>query len=138
MNNKFLHILLFSIFIISCNTPEAETVQEEIPTEPKTELSEMIGQMIMVGFKGMEADSLSNIFVNQLEKGEGGGVILFDYDIPTKSTKRNVKSPTQVKSLIEGLKKKVKTPLFVAVDQEGGKINRLKTKYGFPKIASAE
>lgn len=138
MNDKILYVLLLAIFVISCNTPEKESTPEETETQPQTELSEMIGQMIMVGFMGMEVDSLRDVFVNQLEKGQVGGVILFDYDIPSKSTKRNVKSPAQVKSLIEGLGKKVKTPLFVAVDQEGGKINRLKTKYGFPKIASAE
>jgi beta-N-acetylhexosaminidase len=128
---------MFSLFITSCNSQEVETVKEEMRAVPKTELSEMIGQMIMVGFKGMEADSLSDTFLHQLEKGEVGGIILFDYDIPTKSTKRNIKSPEQVKVLIAGLNKKVKIPLFVAVDQEGGKVNRLKTKYGFPQIVSA-
>lgn len=138
MNFQNQIFLILALFILSCNTPTTEVaIEEEMPTATQTDLSEMIGQMIMVGFQGMDTDSLSESFVNQLEKGQVGGVILFDYDIPTKSSKRNVKSPEQVKALIAGLGEKVKTPLFVAVDQEGGKVNRLKTKFGFPKIASA-
>ena len=49
---------------------------------------------------------------------------------------RNIKSPEQVKTLIAGLKRAAVIPLFVAVDQEGGRIRRLKKKFGFPETRS--
>lgn len=128
-----LFILTINIFLLlSCNSHTQNNKAEAV------DLKQMIGQMIMVGFRGMSIDSINNQLLNQIENGLVGGVILFDYDIESKSTNRNIKSPEQVKTLITGLQKKAKTPLFVAVDQEGGMVNRLKSKYGFPKIASAK
>ncbi len=65
-----------------------------------------------------------------------GGVILFDIDGKTGKA-RNITSPAQVKALVTALK--VQAPdrrLIVAIDQEGGKVDRLKTAYGFPSAAS--
>lgn len=131
MNIKFLSIIILILIITSCNN------SMEVKNKPTT-LTEMIGQMIMVGFRGMEVDSINQQFLNQIDSGFVGGIILFDYDIGSKSTNRNIKSPNQVKTLIENLKEKSKRPLLVAVDQEGGMVNRLKPKYGFPKVPSAK
>lgn len=116
----------------SCGT-ENETTQKST-----TDLKEMIGQMIMIGFRGMEVDSIDQQILNQIENGYVGGIILFDYDIASKSTNRNIKSPNQVKTLIGNVQKISTTSLLVAVDQEGGLVNRLKTKYGFPESVSAK
>jgi beta-N-acetylhexosaminidase len=64
-------------------------------------------------------------------------VILFDYDVPSRSPVRNIASPTQVGGLIAGLQGAASIPLLVAVDQEGGKVARLKEKHGFPPTLSA-
>jgi len=51
---------------------------------------------------------------------------------------RNIINPVQTRQLISDLKKYSPTPLFVAVDAEGGYVNRLKAQSGFIKIPSAE
>jgi beta-N-acetylhexosaminidase len=49
---------------------------------------------------------------------------------------RNIRSPEQVRELVHSLRARAKTPLWVAIDQEGGRVNRLKPKYGFPETLS--
>ena len=101
----------------------------------KQELKERIGQMIMVGFRGIEAQKNSNIY-EIIKEVEIGGVVLFDYDVPSKSFPRNIVNSEQTKKLISDLQKYSVTPLFVAVDAEGGNVNRLKQEYGFLPISS--
>jgi beta-N-acetylhexosaminidase len=67
-----------------------------------------------------------------------GGVILFDYDMPSKRYGRNIKNPQQLKKLNADLQKLSDTKLLIAIDQEGGKVNRLRTVYGFPPTVSAK
>jgi beta-N-acetylhexosaminidase len=103
---------------------------------PSTTIDEMIGQMIMIGFRG-DTIKENDLIVEQITKYQPGGVILFDYDVPSKKSGRNISSPDQTKQLISGLKKLSPTPMFIAVDYEGGKVNRLKEKYGFPRVPGA-
>jgi beta-N-acetylhexosaminidase len=98
-------------------------------------LEEKIGQMILVGFRGLALDA-SNPIAADIRDRRIGGVVLFDYDVPLKSPVRNIESPGQVKGLVASLQKIAATPLFVAVDQEGGKVSRLKDKFGFPPTVS--
>jgi beta-N-acetylhexosaminidase len=100
------------------------------------ELDKKIGQMICVGFRGLDVDKKSPI-IRDITKYQIGGIVLFDYDVMLKSSVRNVKSPKQLKNLVNKLQKYSKVPLFVTIDQEGGRINRLKERFGFPKSVSA-
>lgn len=100
-------------------------------------LEEKIGQMLMVGFRGMEIDEQSPI-AEDLRVRNIGGIVLFDYDVPTRTPKRNIESPEQVKNLISDLQKISGIPLFIAIDQEGGRVTRLKPKFGFPNTVSAQ
>ena len=94
-------------------------------------LEQMIGQMIMVGFRGYMVDEQSPVARDILEHGIGG-VILFDYDVEKKAFERNIKSPQQLKELIADLQElSGEHTLLVAVDQEGGRVSRLKKNYGF-------
>jgi len=77
-------------------------------------LEEKIGQMLIVGFHGLEAPSY---LFDWLREGRIGGVILFA---------RNIDTPRQVESLSMDLQRAAKYPLFVAVDQEGGTVARLR------------
>jgi len=100
-------------------------------------LKRKIGQMLIVGFRGTDIDRTSYISkaMNILNLG---GIILFDKDNPSGQFPRNVTDPEQTKQLIKKLKEYSPSPLFVSVDAEGGYINRLKEKYGFVNIPSAE
>jgi len=98
-------------------------------------LDEMIGQMILVGFRGLALEA-ENPLVADIRDRKIGGVVLFDYDVPSQSPVRNIESPRQVKALIDSLRGLAAAPLFIAVDQEGGKVSRLKEKFGFPATVS--
>ncbi len=98
-------------------------------------LDEMIGQMILVGFRGLALEA-ENPIVADIRDRKIGGVVLFDYDVPSQSPVRNVESPRQVKALIDSLRGLAAVPLFIAVDQEGGRVSRLKEKFGFPATVS--
>ena len=94
-----------------------------------------IGQMLMVGFRGLTVGN-DHPIIHDIRDRHLGGVVLFDYDVPSKTPVRNIASPEQVKTLVAGLLKAASMPLLVAVDQEGGKIARLKEKFGFPPTVS--
>ncbi|MEX0944990.1 MAG: glycoside hydrolase family 3 N-terminal domain-containing protein [Balneolaceae bacterium] len=100
-------------------------------------LDQKIGQMLMVGFHGFELDDQSHV-VRDIREYYTGGVILFDYHVPEGSPNRNIDSPDQVKRLIEDLQNLTDQTLFVAVDQEGGRVARLKEARGFPENVSAQ
>ncbi|MCK9230600.1 MAG: glycoside hydrolase family 3 protein [Syntrophales bacterium] len=99
------------------------------------DLKRKIGQMIMVGFRGVSIDEESRI-THDIEAGRLGGVILFDYDVPRGIFERNIHSPEQLKRLTGQLQSRAAVPLFVAVDQEGGRVSRLKERRGFPPSPS--
>lgn len=104
--------------------------------DTEEDLERRIGQMLMVGFRGLEVDASSPI-VQDIREGRVGGVILFDYDVALKSPVRNVASPEQVAKLVADLQAvEPALPLLVAIDQEGGRVNRLKERYGFPPTVS--
>ena len=90
--------------------------------------------MIMVGFRGLEAPQS---VIDAVAAGRLGGVILFDRS-PKKSGLYNIESPSQVKKLVSSLQKASPRTLLVAVDQEGGKVRRLKSERGFQPLPSAE
>lgn len=102
-----------------------------------TQLKSKIGQMLIIGFRGTEINKDSYI-VKTTNDLNLAGIILFDYDAPSKSRPRNITSPEQTKKLIGDLKSFTNDSLFIAVDAEGGLINRLKTNLGFLEIPSAQ
>jgi len=109
------------------------------PLQLSLKLEHQIGQMLMVGFRGLSTrDQGVKDIIRDIKRFNLGGVILFDYDIPSKSSRRNIQSPKQVKALVEQLQAASPISLFIAIDQEGGKIQRLKKKFGFPSTASAQ
>ncbi|RWU02790.1 glycoside hydrolase family 3 protein [Pseudodesulfovibrio sp. S3] len=97
----------------------------------------MIGQMLMAGFRGFTADENSRI-ARDIRDYHLGGVVLFDYDVLLGKAERNIKSPEQVKNLNRALQSYAEIPLFIGVDQEGGKVQRLKKAYGFHETPSAK
>jgi len=103
----------------------------------ETDIGAKIGQMLLVGFRGLAADEGSPV-IRDIRAGRIGGVILFDYDVPAASPVRNIESPGQVKELIAALQGAASVPLLVAIDQEGGRVSRLKESFGFPPSVSAQ
>ena len=94
-------------------------------------IDQKIGQMLMVGFFGTTAEQGSQI-CNDIKNYNLGGVILFDYNPVNKNKPKNIKDKVQLTKLTKQLQRcSHDGKLLIAVDQEGGKVQRLKTKYGF-------
>lgn len=87
----------------------------------KISLKEKLGQMFMVGFHGT---TISDELKGMITDYGVGGVILFS---------RNIESMSQVKDLCNFLQelsiKSHKIPLLIAIDQEGGRVFRLKPPF---------
>ncbi len=101
-------------------------------------LREKIGQMLLVGFRGYEIKPTDPVAQDANERNLGG-VVYFDQEMAdTQLLGRNIKSPAQVQNLTQSLQSFSKTPLLISIDQEGGRVNRLKSRYGFPETISHE
>ncbi len=95
-------------------------------------LQHQIGQMLIAGFKGLRVDH-NHAIINTIKDYNIGGVILYDEDVSDpKERWRNIQSPGQTLTLIQSLQEAGAGNLFISVDQEGGFVQRLKAKYGFP------
>lgn len=99
-------------------------------------LDDDIGEMLLVGFRGIAVDSTDHIW-RDLTHFRVGSVILFDYDAVTGRRGRNITSRQQVQSLCRQLRR-VRPDLLIGIDQEGGRVSRLHKRYGFPQVASAQ
>jgi len=92
----------------------------------------MIGQMIMIGIGDFNlVDSKKPVF-QEIKEGKVGGVVLYEKNILFESPK------PELALLVETLQKNATTPLFISIDEEGGWVTRMKTRYGFPKNVSAQ
>ena len=91
-----------------------------------TTLRNKIGQMLIIGFSGCEINDQSPI-VKWLREDGLGGVLLFDFDLPANCYGKNLKNPEQIKSLTRQLNQVANTrlPLYIAIDYEGGAVDRL-------------
>lgn len=89
-------------------------------------MKERIGQMLMIGFKGREI-SVDSYITKVIRDVNIGGVILFP---------QNISNHKQLKKLNSDLQHYSSTPLLIAVDAEGGRVNRLKPRKGFLDICS--
>jgi len=123
---------------VSSASPEIEEQDDINQILNALSLEEKIGQMLMVGFRGLSVDSDSQI-ARDIAAGRVGGVILFDRDVALGTDERNIKDSAQVLELNFALQSyATKIPIFIAVDQEGGSICRLKESYGFSPTVSAQ
>lgn len=124
-----------SITFISCENNKTETTTKtEITSSNEPTLDDKIGQMLMIGFRGADLKE-GNHIIEDIKTLNIGGVVLYDFDLFSGGkTERNVANPEQVKNLCSSLQSLNDTRLLISIDQEGGRVNRLKTVYGFPKV----
>ncbi len=131
---KFIHL-----FMITAGLGAGCT--NYISREPN--LEHMVGQMIMTGFHGNGTNLTDPDFAaisDQVRSGLVGGVILFDIDVSkTKNDimSSNIQNLSQVQEMTQHLMSLADEKLLIAIDQEGGYVQRLKTKHGFQSVPSA-
>lgn len=87
-----------------------------------------IGQMILIGFPGAQVDTA---VLREVRQGKVGSIIIFEKNIPAQN------SFVALKKIIWTYQHAAPIPIFIGIDQEGGKVNRLKSKYGFPSSITA-
>ncbi|MYC00751.1 MAG: glycoside hydrolase family 3 protein, partial [Chloroflexi bacterium] len=105
--------------LIACASDDADPLS----------LEDAVGQMLLIGFRGETLDDETTALLEEISPG---GVILFDYDGPSGGEQvRNIVSPEQLKALTADLQEASERPLLIAIDAEGGFVNRLKEDYGF-------
>jgi len=98
---------------------------------PQKTLDEKIGSMLMVGFMGTTAYRNSQI-CQDIRNYNLAGVILFDVNPVNHKQAKNISNKRQVARLTQQLQACSKDgKLLISVDQEGGRVQRLKSKYGF-------
>lgn len=133
MFKKALSLMLVTsllLALVGCGKATSEAPKEEIwqkqelTAEQKVDAlmesmsdADKVGQLILFGMQGTK---VSDDVAYMLSEYKMGGIILFD---------RNMESKAQVADLIKDLQKTArqseKVPLFVAVDQEGGLVERM-------------
>ena len=120
------------------NDPDPTTpTASDHSKEADLQLRNDIGEMLLVGFRGMSLDKTSHI-VRDIQEYHIGGVILFEYDAPSGTHSRNIRDPKQVKALCQQLQEYGQGQLLIGIDQEGGMVCRLKAKAGFPRVISPQ
>lgn len=85
-------------------------------------LEEKIGQLFILGFDGLTYENATQL-QSWIKEYYVGNFIVF---------KRNIKSDEQLTALIESIdanNPSAKVPIWIGIDQEGGVVNRLPTKY---------
>lgn len=90
------------------------------------DLKQLIGSTLMVGFQGTKPEEIHDVLAKVRNK-HIGAVILFAH---------NIDNPEQLKTLNSALKNE-NPDLIIAIDQEGGVVQRLTTKKGFVETCSA-
>jgi len=128
-------LLLAASFIPSANSlsaaePDGLAALREM-AKADNGLDRMIGQTIMVGFSGQsEHDPGVKAVRDQLAKGVIGGVVLYP---------ENIVSARQLRLLTAYLANANSTLVpFIAVDQEGGRVQRLDRRTGHTHYPSAQ
>lgn len=108
----FITVLLFITGCGSKDTTKELSKAEQLMKDMT--LEEKIGQMLIVYYRTSEADS--NL-VNILNEVKPGGFILFG---------ENFESYEQAKKMIDTINSTSDIPMFMSVDQEGGRVQRIK------------
>ncbi|MDR1389343.1 MAG: hypothetical protein LBJ31_05140 [Treponema sp.] len=137
--SRFLAAVILCMFAASCQSsarrPESNALLAS--NDPDIVLRGKIAQMLLVGFRGTSLEG--NPLYEDIAHRGIGGVVLFDYDMPTRSFPRNIDGKAG-KEQLAGLCADIQNAsggvkLFIAIDQEGGRVNRLRS---FPAFAKSE
>ena len=120
MHDTPLSYLLAALLIGAISSPISALTDPEIDTMiAEMTIEEKVGQLIMVGFEGTQANEAIETHIHERFVG---GVVLFS---------RNIQSPQQTAELTNELQRLAEAtarqiPLFIGIDQEGGWVIRLK------------
>ncbi|WP_176757862.1 beta-N-acetylhexosaminidase [Melghirimyces thermohalophilus] len=104
---------------------EGASMKQEIDSMiGEMSLKEKVGQMFMVGFQNGEepAYEINRQIRTLIRKEKAGGVILFDRNIHSPSGVGRLTNQLQQLALLDSSR----IPLLISIDQEGGKVARMR------------
>ena len=120
---KFIAALFSALFLAGLPTAlNAAPQMQEKPT-----LRKMIAQMIMVGFNGSDPKTAKEA-VSEAKYQRFGGVMMLG---------KNISDKTNLMALTSAFKE-AQEGIFIAIDEEGGRVTRFKDKEGFETFISAQ
>lgn len=119
-------ILLVLVLVISSFAQEKYS---------EMQIKQMIAKMVILGFTDTKITKNSQIY-KDVEFGLGG-VILFDKDPNDKTKAKNIENLEQLRVLNQTLQKISDRKLLISIDQEGGRVQRLKADIGFIETLNA-
>lgn len=115
----FIIIVSFVYNILAAQEPvDSELQNQAEKILSRLSLEQKIGQMLMLGFTGTKA---SQSALPLIDKFNAGGFIIFSHNVSDAEQMVRLSRDIQAHSL-----KIVGIPSFISVDQEGGKVLRLK------------
>lgn len=121
---QLLTTLIVSAFCLGFTGERAISMQDDIDQQPYRR----IAKKVIIGFTGTSLKDEGVLRIcKDLKAGLAEGVIFFHY---------NIVSPEQTRQLITDLKEAAGRHIWVAVDQEGGLVQRLNSKKGFTDYLS--
>lgn len=123
--------LILALGIISTFILNASELNDSV-------LRRYAAEMLMIGFRGDSVETDADI-TRYMKEIKPGGIILFDVDLTSGGGlgTRNIRSRSQTAHLTEQIKKLADYPVLIAVDQEGGLVQRLKPRYGYSALPKA-
>lgn len=120
----FTALFTLTTLVTGCSGNGKADIQQEKTLDQKVDdivasmtAKEKIGQMVMIGVRGTDINDDSRYMLNNYHVG---GVVLFD---------RNLESTEQTQTLTKNLQQAAKeggqkVPLFIGIDEEGGRVVR--------------
>lgn len=135
MKSNFIAFVFLALACGKAQPHQSMLVVQERP-QPVTALTIdsldfKIGQMIMIGIGDITSLAPYDPLVMEIREGKAGGIVLYEKNISPVHSKKTLKH------LISNSQKETQIPLFISIDEEGGKVHRLKKKYGFVNMPSA-
>ncbi len=95
-----------------------------------------VGRLLWIGFEGTEVGSDLRA---TLESGDAGGVTLFARNLPRRNDETDVAALRALNDELHAAGAKSGTPLLISVDQEGGRVQRVKAPAEhYPPMMNAE
>jgi len=124
--------VLFALLFLFAGRGPALPDRPDLVALDRIGLDQKIGQIVLVGFLGNSPSRSGFKRVQaQMEAGEIGGVLYLGRNLKNRATvcRMNIELASVAPS---GL------PPLIAIDQEGGTVQRLKQRHGFPQTVSAK
>lgn len=111
------------------NTPETQSSKKEIQNLlSQMSLEQKIGQLFMIALEGSSINQKNTSLIRDMRLG---GIILLEKNISDPNTTSRFISNLQEIASANNL-----PPLFIAMDQEGGQVSRLRRSQGYTEFPS--